>query len=167
MAMRRHWKHWRKHWKVHPESLPYYILLWLIQLIGVCGLPLNACSKSLTKTLKLDTRTVSSRVDLIWFHWLWHFFNIAIIYTDETIPFSKVVRLELFCENSKQLKAVNYFAESSQPATLRFQANVNWIWMRFFTYNRNQFVEAYIIYLYVNIITKSENDHFNSNKIIV
>ena len=122
MAMRRHWKHWRKHWKVHPESLPYYILLWLIQLIGVCGLPLNACSKSLTKILKLDTRTVSSRVDLIWFHWLWHFFNIAIIYTDETIPFSKVVRLELFCENSKQLKAVNYFAESSQPATLRFSS---------------------------------------------
>ena len=35
------------------------------------------------------------------------------------------------------------------------------------TYNRNQFFEAYIIYLYVNIITKSENDPFNSNKIIV
>ena len=39
--------------------------------------------------------------------------------------------------------------------------------MRAFTYNRNQFFEVKIIYLFVNIITKSENDHFNSNKIIV
>ena len=30
--------------------------------------------------------------------------------------------------------------------------------------NRNQFFEAYSIYLCVNIITKSENDHLNSNK---
>ena len=47
---------------------------------------------------------------------------------------------------------------------------VNVFSMRAFTYNRNQFFEAYIIYLYVNIMTKSENfvavDHFNSNKII-
>ena len=39
--------------------------------------------------------------------------------------------------------------------------------MRAFTYNRNQLFEAYIIDLYANIITKSENDQFNSNKIIV
>ena len=39
--------------------------------------------------------------------------------------------------------------------------------MRAFTYNKNQFFEAYIIYLYVNIITKRENDLSNSNKIIV
>ena len=39
--------------------------------------------------------------------------------------------------------------------------------MRAFTYNRNHFFESYIIYLYVNTITKSENDHFNTNKIIV
>ena len=39
--------------------------------------------------------------------------------------------------------------------------------MRTFTYNRNQFFEVYIIYLYVNIITKSEDDYLNSNKIIV
>ena len=38
--------------------------------------------------------------------------------------------------------------------------------MRAFTYNRNQFFEVYIIYIYVNIMTKSENDHFNSNKIL-
>ena len=43
-------------------------------------------------------------------------------HTCETIHFSKVVRLELFCENSKQLKAVNYFAESSQYVTLRFSS---------------------------------------------
>ena len=36
-----------------------------------------------------------------------------------------------------------------------------------FMHNRNQFFEAYIIYLHVNIIIKSENNHFNSNKIIV
>ena len=35
------------------------------------------------------------------------------------------------------------------------------------TCNRNQFFEACIIYLYVNKIAKSENDHFDSNKIIV
>ena len=39
--------------------------------------------------------------------------------------------------------------------------------MRAFRYNRNQFFEACIIYSYVNIITESEDDHFNSNKIIV
>ena len=39
--------------------------------------------------------------------------------------------------------------------------------MRAFAFNRNQLFEACIIYLYANIITKSENDHFNSNKIIV
>ena len=33
-----------------------------------------------------------------------------------------------------------------------------------FTYNRNQFFEAHIIF--VNIMTKSEDDNFNSNKII-
>ena len=33
--------------------------------------------------------------------------------------------------------------------------------------NINQFFDAYIIYLYVNITTKSENDHFIINKIIV
>ena len=38
--------------------------------------------------------------------------------------------------------------------------------MRAFAYNRNQFFEVYIIYIYVNIMTKSENDHFNSNKIL-
>ena len=43
----------------------------------------------------------------------------------------------------------------------------NFLNMRPFTYNRNQFFEVYIIYLYVNIIMKSQNDHFNSNKIIV
>ena len=43
----------------------------------------------------------------------------------------------------------------------------NFFNMRAFTYNRNQLFEAYIIDLYVNIITKSENDQFNSNKIIV
>ena len=36
-----------------------------------------------------------------------------------------------------------------------------------FTYNRTQFFEAYMIYLYVNIITKNKNYHFNSNKVIV
>ena len=36
--------------------------------------------------------------------------------------------------------------------------------MRAFMYNRNHFFESYIIYLYVNTITKSENDHFNSKK---
>ena len=36
-----------------------------------------------------------------------------------------------------------------------------------FTYNRNQIFEAQITYLCVNIITKSENDHFNSIKIIL
>ena len=49
----------------------------------------------------------------------------------------------------------------------KMASHANFFNMRSFTYNRNQFVEAYIIYLYVNIITKSENDHFNSNKIIV
>ena len=39
--------------------------------------------------------------------------------------------------------------------------------MRTFTYNRNQFFKVYIIYLYVNIITKSEDDYLNSNKMIV
>ena len=43
----------------------------------------------------------------------------------------------------------------------------NFFNIRAFTYDRNQFFEAYIIYLYVNIITNSENDDFNSNKIIV
>ena len=40
----------------------------------------------------------------------------------------------------------------------------NFFNMRGFTYNRNQFFEAYIIF--VNIMTKSEDDNFNSNKII-
>ena len=39
--------------------------------------------------------------------------------------------------------------------------------MRVFADNINQFFDAYIIYLYVNITTKSENDHFISNKIVV
>ena len=43
----------------------------------------------------------------------------------------------------------------------------NFFNMRAFTYNINQFFDAYIIYLYVNITTKSENDHFVINKIIV
>ena len=34
------------------------------------------------------------------------------------------------------------------------------------TYNINKFFAAYIIYLSVNGINKSENDHFNGNKII-
>ena len=40
----------------------------------------------------------------------------------------------------------------------------NFFNMRAFKYSRNQFFEAYIIYLYLNTITKSENDHFNSKK---
>ena len=36
-----------------------------------------------------------------------------------------------------------------------------------FTSNKNQFSETCIIYLYVNIIKKKENDHFNSNNVIV
>ena len=55
---------------------------------------------------------------------------------------------------------VNKVASYTNFFNMRFTNN-------FFTYNRNQFFEAYIIYSYVNIITKSENDHFNSNKIIV
>ena len=43
----------------------------------------------------------------------------------------------------------------------------NFFNMRGYTYNRNQFFEAYIIYLYVNIITKSEDHHFNSNNVTV
>ena len=39
--------------------------------------------------------------------------------------------------------------------------------MRTFTYNRNQFFELYIIYLYVNRIRKREDDYLNINKIIV
>ena len=39
--------------------------------------------------------------------------------------------------------------------------------MHTFTYNRNQFFEVYIIYLYVNRITKSEDDYLNINKITV
>ena len=42
----------------------------------------------------------------------------------------------------------------------------NFFNMGAFMYNTNQFFEAYIIYSYVNMITKSENDNFNSNKII-
>ena len=55
---------------------------------------------------------------------------------------------------------VNKIASYANFFNMRFTNN-------FFTYNRNQFFEAYIIYLYVNIITKSENDHLNSNKIIL
>ena len=83
MAMRKHRKHWRKHWKVHPESLPYCILSWIIQLIRVCGSATEYLFESITKILKLDARTVSSRVDFVLFYWRWRFFNIAIIYTDE------------------------------------------------------------------------------------
>ena len=39
--------------------------------------------------------------------------------------------------------------------------------MRTFPYKANQFFEVYIIYLYVNITTKSEDNYLNSNKIIV
>ena len=86
MAMRRHWKHGRKHWKVHPGSLPYYILLWVIQLIRGCG----STTEYLLKVNNNYTQTrhsyspVSSHVDFILFYWPWRFFNIAIIYTDET-----------------------------------------------------------------------------------
>ena len=38
--------------------------------------------------------------------------------------------------------------------------------MRTFTHNRNQFFQVYIVYLYVNIITKSEDNYLNNNKII-
>ena len=55
---------------------------------------------------------------------------------------------------------VNKVASCANFFNMRFTNN-------FFTYNRNQFFEAYIIYSYVNIITKSENDHFNSNKVIL
>ena len=37
---------------------------------------------------------------------------------------------------------------------------------RVYVKQKNQFFEAYIIYLYVNIITESENDHFNSRKLL-
>ena len=39
--------------------------------------------------------------------------------------------------------------------------------IRAFTYNRNQFFDACIIYLYATLIMKSEYDYLNSNKIIV
>ena len=58
------------------------------------------------------------------------------------------------------LENVNKVASCANFFNMRFNNN-------FFTYNRNQFFEAYIIYSYVNIITKSENDHFNSNKVIL
>ena len=41
-------------------------------------------SNTITKTLKLDTRTVSSYVNFILFYWLWRSLNITIIYLDET-----------------------------------------------------------------------------------
>ena len=49
----------------------------------------------------------------------------------------------------------------------KMASRANFFNMRKFTYHRNQFFEAYIIYLYVSIIKKSENVHFNSNRIIV
>ena len=44
----------------------------------VCGSATEYLLKVIIKTLKLDTRTVSSRVDFILFYWLWRFFNMAI-----------------------------------------------------------------------------------------
>ena len=67
MAMRRHWKHGRKHWKVQPESLPHYILIWIIQLIRVCG----SATEYLLKVNNKDTQTrhsysyLSCRFDII------------------------------------------------------------------------------------------------------
>ena len=95
-------------------------------------------AQSHSKTLKLDTRTVSCRVDLVLFDWLWRVFRIAITYTDETYMWNNWFLMRQLFQHA-----------------------------RAFTYNRNQFFESYIIYLYVNIITKRENDHFNSSKIIL
>ena len=42
----------------------------------------------------------------------------------------------------------------------------NFFNMRGLKYSRNEFFEAYTVYLCVDIMAKTENDHFNSNKII-
>ena len=56
-----HWKHWRKHWKVHPESPPYYILLWIIQLIRVC----RSATEYLLKVNNKDSQTRHSYSQLL------------------------------------------------------------------------------------------------------